>query len=222
MAGMRPAPERVDPNVSGNDVLVTMFSSWASDSPSDARTWADALPEGTTRHAVQSALAGSLAANGEFVQAAHVLARLGSAADAKAVADVAGTWARRDPQAVLNGRSRRRRDRRKARPRRHRSNWANAIRKVGNWRHNFRPRSTRSIVGAFFGGAAAWTGGNDERMQEFDRWFDLIDDPWRRAQVARSSFGSGSGAIPPEHVRALITNKRRSGIDRMTLRDNSD
>ena len=221
----RPASERHSPYVTG-DALSVAFGEWATRAQSDARAWADALPAGATRDAMQARFARALADHGEPAEATQVLARLGPAADAKAVQEVASAWARRDPQAAAD--------------------WAIAQEPgpaqnsalagiVGSWA-NDNPRAVEDWLAQFPAGEArdrsitaflwrgnAWTAGRAERLAEFDAWFELIDDPWRRAQAARSSFWQRKEHDPAgarEWLSALPN--LDAEMVRMTLRDNRD
>ena len=190
----RPASERRNINrysSGSNDTLLMVFSEWMGNAPTDARAWADALPSGETRAAVQTQLARSLAERGEAAEATQILARLGRDADPKAIADIASAWARRDPQAAADWAIAQ-----ESGPAQSRAlagivgTWANDDpRGVENWLAQFPPGEARdrSIV-AFLWRSNAWASGTTQRIAEFDTWFDLIDDPWRRAMAARSSF----------------------------------
>ena len=109
----KPASERDDPSSSrygSKDALLIAFSDWASSGPDAARTWADALPPGQTRDAVQTQMARMLAANGKAAEATQILSQLGTAADPKVLGTIASAWAQRDPAAAArSGRYARRR-----------------------------------------------------------------------------------------------------------------
>jgi hypothetical protein len=191
----RPSAQRKDPNIppyrsGGNDTLVRVFAEWSANSESEARAWADALPPGEIRDAVQTQLARSLAERGRPDEATQVLARLGRAADAKALADIASAWAQRDPQAAADWAIAQ-----EPGPAQTRAlagivrTWANDDEQaVKNWLAQFPPGEVRdrSIV-SFLSRSREWPAGTVDRI-EFDAWFDLIDDPWQRALAARSSF----------------------------------
>jgi hypothetical protein len=189
-----PASERANPHRSAfgsNDALMIAFSDWAQSSAAEARAWADALPAGSTRDAVHAQLARTLARDGKVAEAAQVIAHLGDAADQKTLQAVAGAWVRRDPAAAADwaiGLE--------AGPVQNRAlagivdTWANDDpRSVEDWLAQFPPGEARdrSVV-AFLGRSGLLTSKSAERHAEFDAWFDLIDDPWRRAQAARSSY----------------------------------
>ena len=225
----RPASERIDPNrtVGGsNDALVMAFSTWAQSSQDDARAWADALPAGATRDAVQTQLARTLAERGDPAAATQVLVRLGRAADPKALKDIAGAWARRDPQAAADWAI--------AQPPGPAQSsalagivgtWANDDpRGVADWLAQFPPGDARDrSVTAFLWRSNAWNMGTADRIAEFDAWFDRIDDPWRRAQAARSSFWQRKQRDPAA-ARAWLASLPNVDPEmiRVTLRDNAD
>lgn len=190
----RPKAERTSPSRwshGTNDALLMGFGGWAESAPGDARAWADALPAGATRDAVQAQLARALAGRGEPAEATQVLARLGRAADPKAITDIAGAWARRDPQAAADWAIAQ-----EPGPAQNGAlagivgTWANDDpHGVGDWLGQFPAGEARDrSVQAFLWRGSAWSATHAERIAEFDAWFDLIDDPYRRAQVARSSF----------------------------------
>ncbi len=222
----RPKAERTNPHRWGygtNDTLLTGFADWAKSASGDARAWADALPAGATRDAVQAQFARALADRSEAAEATQVLARLGRAADPGAITDIAGAWARRDPQAAAD--------------------WAIAQEPgpaqnsalagiVGTWA-NDDPHGVEDWLAQFPAGEArdrsvcaflwrhnAWSEGKAERIAEFDAWFDLIDDPWRRAQAARSSYWQRKQSDPAA-ARAWLSALPNvdAEVVRMTLRD---
>ncbi len=222
----RPASERADPNrgrSGSNDALLIGFADWAENARTDARAWADALPAGTTHDAVQTQLARVLASRGEPAEATQVLARLGRAAEPKALADIAGAWARRDPQAAADWAIAQ-----EAGPVQSRALaqvvgiWANDNpRGVEDWLAQFPPGEARDrSVAAFLWRNNAWTVGRDERIAEFDAWFDLIDDPFRRAQAATSSFWQRKER-DPAGARAWLSSLPNvdAEVIRMTLRN---
>jgi hypothetical protein len=186
----QPDAERVSPG-ERDDTLLTTFSEWARGALDDARAWADALPGGKTRDAVQTQLARTLASRGEPAAAVQVLAGLGRAADPKAIASIAKSWATREPQAAAEWAI--------AQPPGPAQNsalagivgtWANKDpHGVEDWLAQFPAGDARdrSVV-AFLERDSAWTAGLAQRNAEFEEWFDLIDDPWRRAQVATSIY----------------------------------
>ena len=101
----RPKEERINPNAGSHgtrDALLMAFGDWAGRAKDEARTWADALPAGEYRNAVQAQFARALADRGEPAEATQVLARIGTAADEKAIREVAGVWAQRDPLAAAD------------------------------------------------------------------------------------------------------------------------
>ena len=225
----RPVSERLDPHrdtLGSHDVLLVVFSDWAGSAQADARAWADGLPEGATRDAVQAQFARSLADSGEFAEAMQLLDRLGPAADPKAVASIAGIWAKRDPQAAADWAIAQ-----EPGPAQNSAlaaivgAWANDNpHGVEGWLAQFPPGEARDrSVLAFLWRGSAWATGDEERIAEFDAWFDLIDDPWRRAQAARSSFWQRAQR-DPAGARAWLSALPNVDAEliRMTLRDTSD
>ena len=225
----RPKAERINPNgetnYGTNDALLMAFGGWAGRAKDEARAWADALPAGEYRNAVQAQFARALADRGEPAEATQVLARIGSAADAKAIREVAGAWAQRDPHAAADWVIAQ-----EPGPAQNSALagivgvWAkDEPHAVEDWLAQFPAGEARDrSIGAFLDRRDSWASGSAERSAEFDAWFDLIDDPWRRAQVARSSFwrrkerdpAAARGwlsALPnldPEVVRMLLRDNR--------------
>lgn len=174
-----------------NDMLLTAFGQWAEHAQGDAGAWAAAQPEGATRDALQTRLAQVLADRGQPAEAVQLLARFGSAANPKAVANVAEAWARSDPQAAADWAI--------AQPPGPAQNsalagivgtWANDNpRGVEDWLAQFPAGEARDrSVAAFLARGSSWSASSAEQLAEFDAWFDLIDDPWSRAQAAVQSF----------------------------------
>ena len=222
----RPPAERANANAGAygsNDSLLLAFGNWVERARGDATAWAGALPAGATRDAIHTRLAQILVARGEPAEATRLLANLGSAADPKTFGSVAAAWASRDPQAAADwaiaqppgpaqssalagvvGR------------------WANDNSAgVEDWLAQFPPGDARdrSIV-AFLSRNSAWTAGNAERIAEFDAWFDLIDDPWPRAQAAVRSFWTRNRR-DPAGARAWLSSLPNLDpeVVRITLRD---
>jgi len=146
---------------------------------------------GATRDALQTRLARVLATNDQPAEATQLLARLGNAADPKAFAAVAEAWAGRDPQAAANwaiaqppgpGQSRALAS--------IVGRWANDNPQgAGDWLAQFPAGETRDrSIAAYLARNASWTAGSAQRIAEFDAWFDLIDDPWQRAQAATRNY----------------------------------
>ena len=151
----------------------------------------DALPAGDIRNAVQAQFARALADRGDSAEATQVLARLGPAADAKAIREVASIWARRDPNAAADWAIAQ-----EPGPAQNSalagivSTWANDNpRGVEDWLAQFPAGEARDrSVAAFLARGSSWSAGSAEQLAEFDAWFGLIDDPWSRAQAAVQSF----------------------------------
>jgi hypothetical protein len=223
----RPAAERSSFNIrnvdKSNDTLVMGFCDWMESAPAEARAWADALPAGATRDMLQAPIAQALAADGRPEEAIQVLARLDKAANPNAVAEIASAWARRDPQAAANWAI-------TQEPGPVQSGalagivraWANDDQQgVENWLSQFPPGDARDrSVKAFLWRWNASTTGTDQRLTEFDTWFDLIDDPWQRALVARSSFWERKSRDPAA-ARAWLSSLQNVDPEliRATLRD---
>jgi hypothetical protein len=197
-----PVSERSDPrgwSRGSDDMLLVGFSFWVWSAPDSARAWADALPAGPTRDAVQIRLAQELAERGDAAEATKVLARMGRAADPKVVAEIARQWARRDPQAAADWAI--------AQPAGAAQSsalagivgsWANDDpRAVEEWLAQFPAGEARdrSVV-TFLTRSSASDKGTADRMAEFDTWFDLIDDPWQRAQAATAIYWQRSQRDP--------------------------
>ena len=225
----RPKSERLNPTSGSHntsDQLLMAFGDWAERAQTDARAWADALPAGEIRNAVQAQFALSLADRGQPAEATQVLARLGPAADARAINDVAGAWAHRDPQAAADWAIAQ-----EPGPAQNSAlagivvAWANDNpHAVEDWLAQFPAGEARDrSVSAFLARGSSWDAGSAERNAEFDAWFDLIDDPWRRAQAARSSFRQRK-EHDPAAARAWFSALPNLDpeIVRMTLRDNRD
>ena len=225
----RPAAERIVPNRtsdSSGDALLVSFGSWLDDEPAAARKWADTLPAGETREAVQTHLARLLAAGGKPAEAARVLAATGRAADAEALKFIAEGWATRAPQEAAA--------------------WAvaqepgsaqnSAIESVVRtwadddppaveaWINQFPPGETRdrSIV-SFLMRGGLWTATKAQQDAEFTKWFDRIDDPRQRAIAARPIFWKTS-QTDPAAARAWYSSLPNVDPEsiRETLRANSD
>jgi hypothetical protein len=220
----RPASERH--SKASGDLLVAFFGNWVTNADATARAWADALPPGETRDAVQIQLARSLSGLGKPEEATQILAHLGGAADPKTIADITASWAKRDPQAAADWVIARepdpaQRDALAAIVR----TWADDDpQSVENWLARFPPGETRdSCIAAFLFRDSAWTSGPRQRVAEFDAWFDLIDDPWQRTLAARSSFWQRTGLDP---VAARVWLAALPNVDpeiiRATLRDSAD
>jgi hypothetical protein len=223
-----PVAERSSLNFStsamSKDTLVMGFCDWMASAPAQARAWAEALPAGATRDMLQTPIARALAADGKPEEAIHVLARLDKAANPNAIAEIASAWARRDPQAAANWAI-------TQEPGPVQSGalagvvgaWANDDQQgVENWLAQFPPGDARDrSVQAFLWRSSAWTTGMDQRLAEFDTWFDLIDDPWQRALAARSSFWQRKSRDPAA-ARAWLSSQQNVDPDliRATLRDN--
>jgi hypothetical protein len=225
----RPIAERNDSStrwVGSRDTLLQAFSDWMESTPAKARAWADALPAGTTRDTMQSKIALALAARGDPAEATQILARLGQAADPTAVTEVAGAWARKDPQAAADWALAQ-----DAGPTQSRAlagivgAWANDDQAgVEKWLAQFPPGEARDrSVKAFLWRQNAWTTGREQRIAEFDAWFDLIDDPWQRAAVARSSFYQRK-SLDPAAARTWLSSLPNVDpeVIRTTLRDNAN
>lgn len=219
--------QRVNPDSWGgdSDTFLQVYVNWANREQGAARAWADALPAGATRDAVQTRLAQALAAQDQPAEAAKLLARLGSAADPKAFASVADAWAGRDPQAAADWALAQ-----PPGPTQSRAlasivgRWANDNPQgVGDWLAQFPAGEARDrSVAAFLSRNSAWVGSDAERVGEFDAWFELIDDPWQRAQVAVQNFWArrtrdSAGArtwlaslpnVDPEIVRIFLRDTR--------------
>jgi hypothetical protein len=224
----RPASERVDSHRGANgsnDALIIAFVGWAGDDPTAARTWANALPPGTMKNAVQSQLARTLAANGDPAQAIEVLAQLGTAADPTAVTNIASNWARRDPEAAANWAL--------TEPGSVQSRalagivgtWGNDDPEgVAKWLAQFPPGEARDrSVAAFLWRGSAWSASREDRLAEFETWFDGMQDPWLRAKVARSSYWQRKESDPvgARQWLASLPNVDPEVI-RVTLRDSDD
>jgi hypothetical protein len=223
----RPVAERSNFNIrsvgESNDTLVMGFSGWMDNAPAEARAWADALPEGATRDMLQARIARALAADGKPAEAIQVLTRLGKAADPKELEEIARAWARRDPQAAADWAITQ-----QPGPAQSRSlagivgTWANDDQHgVENWLAQFPPGEARDrSVSAFLWRSSAWTTSKDQRLGEFDTWFDLIDDPWQRALLARSSFWQRKSRDPAA-ARAWLSSLQNVDPEliRATLRD---
>ncbi len=190
----RPAAERIVPNRVSNfssDTLLVSFGNWLDDEPGAARGWADALPAGENRDAVQTQLAQLMAAKGQPAEAAQVLAGLGRAADSEALAFIGEAWAARDPARAAAwavgqepGPAQNRAIETVVRV------WGDSDpRAVGEWLSQFPPGETRdrSLV-AYLMRSGNWTSTKAQQNAEFARWFDQIDDPRQRAIAARSIF----------------------------------
>jgi hypothetical protein len=221
-----PAENRTDANRRGfgsNDTLLYTFSDWMTSDRGAAQAWADSLPPGETRDKVQIQLARVLASNGDPAEATQVLYKLGRAADPKALSEIAGAWARKDPQAAAD--------------------WAIsqptgslqdqalasvvgawAINDPGaakDWLSQFPPGDARDrSITAFLGRANLWTESRPVQIAEFDAWFELIDDPWQRALAAQRSYWvrrEDNPAVARAWLASLQNVDR--GVIRMALRN---
>jgi hypothetical protein len=167
-----------------------------------------------------------LSGRGEDAEAAKVLTQLGSSADQKAVARIADEWAQHDPRAAADWAISQ-----KPGSAQNRAlagvvgSWANEDpQAVEEWLAQFPPSEARDrSVAAFLLRHGAFAAGGDKRIAEFDRWFDQMEDPWQRAQVARESFQQRK-RIDPIAARAWLA--ALPNVDpeliRMTLRDNRE
>ena len=137
---------------------------------------------------MQTQLARLLAARGRPDEATQVVARLGQAADPKALADIASAWAQSDPRAAANWAIAQ-----EPGPTQIRAlagivrTWANDDEQaVENWLAQFPPGEVRDrTIVSFLSRTGEWPAGTEERIAEFDAWFDPVDDPWQRALAAR-------------------------------------
>ncbi len=129
--------------------------------------------------------------HGEVAEATRILAQVGGGADPKAFAAVARIWARTDPHAAADWAI--------AQPSGPVQNSAlasvvstwgfNEPEATAEWLAQFPASEARDrSVAAFLDRNGTRSPGSPERIAEFDAWFDSIDDPWWRAQVATSSF----------------------------------
>ena len=205
----RPLAERNDPNGwPSHDPLVMAFANWVEGAAGPARAWADALPPGELRDSMQKQLAWSLAQQGKAAEAARVLEQMGRAADPKTISIIAQKWASRDPQAAADWAI-------KQPPGAAQSGalasvvaaWANDDPQgVGNWLSQFPAGESRdrSVV-AFLSRDNTFVVGSEARIAEFDAWFDLIDDPWQRAQAAVRIFDSRKELDPSEARKWLAS-----------------
>jgi hypothetical protein len=198
----KPASERTDPNsgrYGSDDALLIAYSQWADSAPDTARAWADALPPGETRDAVQSQRARMLSAKGEVAEATRILSQLGSSADPRAVSTIASAWAQRDPAAAaewaINQPTGTQQERAIAAVV---GTWANDDpQSAAAWLEQF-PAGTardRSVV-AFLGRSTSWTLPRETQIAQFDQWFDRIDDPSERSQAALRSYYTRRGTDP--------------------------
>ena len=214
------------PSASRSNLLVSFFGSWVSNAESNARVWAEALPSGETRDAIQTQLARSLAGRGKPDEAMQILARLGGAADPRAIGEITTSWAQSDPQAAANWAIAQ-----EPGPAQSRAlagivrTWADDDQQsVANWLSQFPPGDARDrSISAFLFRNSARSSAPRERIAEFDAWFDLIDDPWQRALAARSSF-SDRASLDPAAARAWLAALPNvdAEIIRTTLRDRAD
>jgi hypothetical protein len=221
--GEKSVDERTNPHrgsYGSSDSLLCTFSDWMSSDRSAARAWADALPAGETRDKVQCQMARFLAYEGEAAEATQVLFRLGQAADPKALSLIAASWARSDPQAAADWAIAQ-----PAGPMQSRAlasvvgAWANDDpRGAENWLAQFPPGDARNRSIAAFLSRNSYNSVND-RVAEFDAWFDLIDDPWQRAAVATRSYWARR-QNDPEGARKWLTSLQNVDpeVIRMTLR----
>jgi hypothetical protein len=64
-----------------------------------------------------------------------------------------------------------------------------------------------------------WTAPDVQQLREFEQWFDLVEDPWYRAQAALRGYWARE-STDPEQARQWVTsvpNVDRTLID-LTLR----
>jgi hypothetical protein len=206
----KPPSERMDNDRSyanSSDSLVHGFYDWTRGDLNAARAWAAALPAGETHDLLHAVLGRTLAERGNLAGAMQVMANLGKAADPKAIGDIAEAWAREDPQAAAD--------------------WAIAqplgpaqssalAGVVATWA-NDNPRGVQEWLAQFPAGEArdrsvctylersgAWALSSEARIAEFDTWFDLIGDPWQRAQAAIDNYWARQ-TLNPEAARAWLT-----------------
>lgn len=211
------------PSGAGSELFITAFSRWAVSVRESARAWADALPAGAARDAVQTAFALSLAERGKPAEAAQVLARMGRAADPKAISEVAGAWARRDPQAAADWAIAQ-----APGPAQTRAlagvvgAWANDDpRGVEDWLAQFPPGAARDrSIFAFLSRGSSWVAGREQRFAEFETWFDRIDDPFLRSRAATAIYRQQQ-QHDPAGARAWLSALPNLDpeVVRMTLRD---
>lgn len=209
-----------------NDTVVMGFSDWIQNAPAEARAWADALPPNATRDQLQIEVARVLATRGEYGEATRVLANLGKDVSPNAVAQVASTWARRDPRAAAEWAIAQEPGTAQSRALAGIvGTWADDDQAgVENWLAQFPPGETRDrSVKEFLFRRNSWTTTREQRTAEFDAWFGYIDDPWQRAQVARSSFRQRK-LHDPAAARAWLSSLQNVDpeIIRTILRDNAD
>ncbi len=172
------------------DTLLKVFQNWVTADPTTAGQWAEALPPGETRDQVQAQRARALSTLGDLAGAAHVLSTL-NPPDSKALSEVARQWAQRDPQAAADWAI--------AQPSSPLQSQALASvvatwasddpERVANWVAQFPPGEARdrSVVAFLLGDNSR---GPDTRPvpADFERWLDLIEDPWQRAKLAQRSY----------------------------------
>jgi hypothetical protein len=188
-----PAPERKKTAVlpgQETDVLLTAFKSWTTADPAAAGRWAEALPPGETRDQVQAQRARALSTLGDLPGAARVLSTL-NPPDPKALSEVACQWTQRDPQAAADWAI--------AQPSSPLqtqalisvvTTWANDDpQRVADWVAQFPPGDARDrSVMAFLSRDDSWGANNRQVLADFDKWFDLIGDPWQRAKLAQRAY----------------------------------
>jgi hypothetical protein len=147
---------------------------------------------------------------------------LGRNVDAKAFSEIAGAWARTDPQAAADWAIAQ-----PAGPIQDRAlasivgAWANTEPAAAkDWLSQFPPGDARDrSITAYLGRANSWSEGQKVQIAEFDEWFDLINDPWQRALAARRSFWARR-ENDREAARAWLASLPNvdPGLIRMTLR----
>jgi hypothetical protein len=226
----KPESERRDPNRmshSTSDSLLMAFSEWAAAEPGRARTWADSLPSGETRDKVQTQLARALADQGEHLaEATEILSRLGSVADPRALSDVASQWSKRDPQAAAAWAVAQ-----PAGPLQTRAlasvvgTWANDdSTAMQQWLAQFPPGEARDrSIAAFLQRNNHWSISKTEQIAEFDAWFDLIQDPWQRTNVASRIYHLRRQS-DPEGARAWFSSLENldPAVVRINTRSNEE
>jgi hypothetical protein len=221
----KPVEERMNPHRSGygsSDSLFYTFSDWITYDRNGARSWADALPPGETRDKLQTLMARVLANRGEVADATQVLFRLGRATDPKALSDIAGAWARTDPQAAADWAIAQ-----PAGPMQSRAlasvvgAWANDDPiATKDWLTQFPPGEARDrSIAAFLLRSSSWTDSLETHVAEFNAWFESIEDPWQRAVVARRSYWERRDRDPQGARTWLVSLPNVDpAVIRMTLR----
>jgi hypothetical protein len=204
-----------------NDALLMAVGAWVASDRTNAQAWANALPKGELYDKVQGQLARVLASRGDAAAATQILFASGRAVDPRALSDIARSWARDDPQAAAAWAI--------AQP-------AGALQSrtlasvVGTWAADnpsaaqawlaqFPAGESRDrSISAFLSRPGAWTNDAKAQIEEFDAWFDLIDDPWQRARVATRNF-SARKQTDPEGARRWLMSLPNvdAGLIRRTL-----